>query len=99
MNVLRAIAVLLGALLLLGACATSQNTPQQDLVWSAYKQCKTEGHVPSNIQLDRVEPGGRAWYSANRTTYGAQELERCMTEKTSTSGIAIPPAYPPVVSR
>lgn len=94
-----AIAVPLGALFL-GACATTgQNTPEQDLVWSAYKQCKAEGRVSSNIQLDRVEPDGRAWYSANRTTYGAQELERCMTEKTSTSGIAIPPAYPPVVSR
>jgi hypothetical protein len=98
MNVLLAIAIPVGALLL-SACATGQNTPQQDLVWSAYKQCKAERHVPSNIPLDRVESDGRAWYSANRTTYGAQELERCMTEKTGTSGTAIPPAYPPVISR
>ena len=98
MKSLRAIAIPLAALFLV-ACMTGQNTPQQDLVWSAYKQCKAEGHVPSNIQLDRVEPDGRAWYSANRTTYGAQELERCMTEKISSTGTAIPPAYPPVVSR
>ena len=43
--------------LLLGACTTAKSTPQQDLVWSEYKQCKAEGRVPSNIQLDRVEPG------------------------------------------
>ena len=98
MKLLSAIAVLLGALLL-GACTTGQNTPQQDLVWSTYNQCKVEGRVPSSIQLDRVEPDGRAWYSANRTSYGTQELESCMTEKTRTSKTPIPPAYPPVISR
>ena len=88
----------LGALLL-GACPTGRNTPLQDLVWSTYKQCKAEGRVPSSIQLDRVEPDGRAWYSASRSTYGTQELESCMTEKTRTSKTPIPPAYPPVISR
>src|SRR5215831_8533582 len=96
MKLLRAIAVLVGALLL-GACATAKNTPQQDLVGSAYKQCKAEGRVPSNIQLDRVEPDGRAWYSAYRSSYGTQELERCMREKTSTSKTAIPPSDPPFI--
>jgi len=62
-------------------------------VWSAYKQCKVEGRIPSNIQLDRVEPDGRAWYSANRTAYGAQELERCINEKVSP-----PPTYVPVLT-
>jgi hypothetical protein len=98
MNLVRAIAVLLCAFLL-GACTTAKNTPQQDLVWSAYNRCKAEGRVPSNIQLDRVEPDGRAWYSAYRSTYGTQELEGCMKEKISTSKTAIPPAYPPVISR
>jgi len=83
----------------LSACTTSQNTPQQDLVWSAYNRCKAEGRVPSSIQLDRVEPDGRAWYSASRSTYGTQDLESCMTEKTRTSKTPIPPAYPPVISR
>jgi len=92
MNLLRARAVLLGVLLL-GACTTVRNTPQQDLVWSAYKQCKVEGRIPSNIQLDRVEPDGRAWYSANRTAYGAQGLERCINEKVSP-----PPTYVPVLT-
>ena len=75
MNLLRAIAVLLGAFLL-GACATAKNTPQQDLVLSTYNQCKAEGRVPSNIQLDRVEPDGRAWYSAYKSSRhaGARSL-------------------------
>ena len=98
MKLLCAIAVPLGSLLL-GACPTGRNTPLQDLVWSTYKQCKAEGRVPSSIQLDRVEPDGRAWYSASRSTYGTQELESCMTEKTRTSKTPIPPAYPPVISR
>jgi len=92
MKLLCAIAVPLGALLL-GACPTGRNTPLQDLVWSTYKQCKVEGRIPSNIQLDRVEPDGRAWYSANRTAYGAQELERCINEKVSP-----PPTYVPVLT-
>jgi len=92
MNFVRALAVLLGVLLL-GGCTTVRNTPEQDLVWSAYKQCKVEGRIPSNIQLDRVEPDGRAWYSANRTAYGAQELERCINEKVSP-----PPTYVPVLT-
>jgi len=96
MNLLRAIAVLSGAFLL-GACATAKNTPQQDLVWSAYNQCKAEGRVPSNIQLDRVEPDGRAWYSAYKSSYGTQELEHCMTEKISASKTAIPPGYLPFI--
>ena len=56
-----AVAILAGAML--GACATVQNTPQQDLVWSAYNQCKAEGRVPANIQLERVEPNGRPWFT------------------------------------
>ena len=76
---------------MLGACATVQNTPQQDLVWSAYNQCKAEGRIPNNVQLVRVEPDGRAWYSAYSSGYGTQELERCVTEKlSSTSAAALP---------
>ena len=92
MNLVRAFAILLGVLLL-GACTTVRNTPQQDLVWSAYKQCKVVKRIPSNIQLDRVEPDGQTWYSANRTAYRAQELERCINEKVSP-----PPTYVPVLT-
>jgi len=98
MNLLRAIAVPLGALVL-GACTMAPNTPQQDLVWSAYKQCSAEGRAPSNIQLDRVEPDGRAWYSAFRSANGTQDLQSCMTEKTRPSKTPIPPASPPVIAQ
>jgi len=94
MNVLRAIAALLGALLL-GACiSTVKNTSRQDLVWFAYNQCRAEGRIPANIQLTSVELDGRSWYSAYRSAYGAQELERCINEKVSP-----PPTYVPVLSQ
>ncbi len=93
MNVLRAMASLVSSILV-GACTlTTHNTPRQDLIWSTYKQCKAEGRIPSNIQLDRVDLDGRAWYSANRTAYGAQELERCINEKVSP-----PPTYVPILT-
>jgi hypothetical protein len=91
---LRLSAILVGAILI-GACtSTMQNTPRQDLVWSAYKQCKAEGHIPTNIQLTRVEPDGRAWYSAYRSAYGGTELENCINGK-----ISPPPTYVPVISQ
>jgi len=82
MSVLRPTTIL--AVAILAGCATVQNTPQQDLVWSAYNQCKAEGRIPANIQLERVEPNGRPWFSAYSSAYGAQELERCLNEKMST---------------
>ena len=80
----------------MGACAsTVTNTPRQDLVWSAYTQCKAEGRIATHIQLTRVEPdGSRVWYSAYRSAYGAQELERCFNEK-----ISRPPIYVPVFTQ
>ena len=89
MSLRHAVAILAGAML--GACATVQNTPQQDLVWSAYNQCKAEGRVPANIQLERVEPNGRPRFSAYSSAYGAQELERCLNEKISTISQTAPP--------
>ena len=89
MRLLRASFILVGAIL--GACTTVQNTPQQDLAWSAYNQCKAEGRIPNNIQVVRVEPDGRAWYSAYSSAYGSQALERCVTEKISgSSGASVP---------
>ena len=81
--------ILVGAIL--GACTTVQNTRQQDLVWAAYNQCKAEGRIPNNIQVVRVEPDGRAWYSAYSSAYGSQAFERCVTEKISSSSGAAPP--------
>jgi hypothetical protein len=89
MSFRRAIAIPVA--LLLGACAVLQNTPQQDIVWAAYNGCKAEGRIPSNIQLIRVEPDGRAWYSTYSSAYGAQELERCIADKTSSGSAGVPP--------
>ena len=98
MKRLRVTVILVGAIL--GACATVQNTREQDLVWSAYNQCKAEGRIPNNVQLVRVESDGRASYSAYSSGYGAQEIERCVAEKFSSSSAAAPPTptYAPVLS-
>ena len=67
-------ALLMGAAILVGACtSTVENTPRQDLVWSAYNQCRAENRISASIQMTRVEPDGRAWYSAYRSAYGSQE--------------------------
>ena len=66
-------------------CASVQNTPAQDAVWAAYNQCRSEGRVPANVQLMRVEPDGRAWYQTYSSSYGGADFERCMTEKTGAS--------------
>jgi len=96
-SLLRASTILVAVIL--AACATVENTPQQDLVWSAYNQCKAEGRIPANIQLTRIEPDGRAWYSTYSSMYGAQALERCTMEKISISWTTAPnPAYEPVLS-
>ena len=75
---------------MLAACATVQNTPQQDIVWSAYNQCKAEGRVPANVLLVRVDADGRAWHSSYSSAYGVQELERCLAERMSRSSAAAP---------
>ena len=73
------IALVLAAVLLAG-CITTQNTPEQERTWAAYEACKAEGRV-THVSIDRVEPDGRAWWSATSTAYGLQELEACMREQ------------------
>ena len=91
----RTVAILLGATILVCACtSTIQNTPRQDLVWSAYNRCRAENRISASIQLTRVEPDGRTWYSAYRSAYGAQELEHCINEKVSPA-----PTYVPVLTQ
>ena len=98
MKMLRTVAILKGVILI-AACTAVQNSPQQDLVWSAYNQCKVEGRIPTNVQLVRVEPDGRAWYSTYSSAYGAQQLERCMTDRIAISSMTAPtPVFAPVLS-
>jgi streptogramin lyase len=83
------------SVVVVGACTSSvKNTPRQDLIWSAYNQCKGESRVAPNVQITRVESDGRVWYTANRSAYGAQELERCISEK-----ISPPPIFVPALSQ
>jgi hypothetical protein len=79
----RSLLVLIG--LTIVGCASIQNAPAQDAVWAAYNQCRTEGRVPANVRLIRVEPNGHAWYQTYSSSYGGADFERCMTEKTGAS--------------
>jgi hypothetical protein len=65
-------------LLLFAGCTSAGNTLQQDRVWDAYAACKTPGRVPTNVQIERVNPDG-TWYSRTQDgSYGVQELNACM---------------------
>jgi hypothetical protein len=55
---LGAVAALLA--LELGACATAGNTPQQDLAYTRWRACAGPSTL---VEIDRVEPGGRIWFS------------------------------------
>jgi len=62
-------------------CASMQNTPQQDLVWAAYRQCQYEGRIPNNVQLVRVEPDGRYWYEWINGSRGSIDIQQCISEQ------------------
>jgi len=78
----------------LAGCAAMQNTRAQDLVWDAYHQCQAEQRVAGNLQVIRVEPDGRAWYSGYSSVYGLAELENCITEKVTAAATAPATATP-----
>src|SRR5436309_11665643 len=67
--------------LLLTGCASTGNTLQQDRVWDAYAACKASRSVPTNIQIERVEPDGRYWYRTGDGSFGQQALQACMQEE------------------
>ena len=66
-------------LLLATGCAPATNTLAQDLTWAAYAACRSR--VPSNIQIERVDPDGRYWWRTSEGSYGATQLEACMREE------------------
>ncbi len=59
-------------------CSAAQNTQGQDAMWVAYHQCRSEGRVPANVQLIRVEPNGHGWYQTYSSSYGGADFERCI---------------------
>jgi hypothetical protein len=54
----RGAAVLLA--LSLSACATARNTPEQDLAYARWRACAGPSTL---LEIDRVEPDGRIWFS------------------------------------
>jgi hypothetical protein len=42
------------------ACAGVENTPAQDLAYARFRACAPSSGL---VQLDRVEPDGRIWFS------------------------------------
>jgi hypothetical protein len=83
--------------LIIGGCSSAQNTPGQDAMWVAYHQCRSEGRVPPNVQLIRVEPNGHGWYQTYSSSYGGADFERCLTEKAepTTQVEPVPPMLGP----
>lgn len=69
---------LLLAALLLAGCAALKNTPQQDQSSAAWAACKAEGRT-GNLQLIRVEPDGRYWFSYSAGGY--EDAKACMAEQ------------------
>lgn len=67
--------------LVAGCCLAScaENNLQQTRTWDAYGACKASGLVPSNVQIDRVEPDGRWWFRTQEGSYGTQQLNGCMS--------------------
>jgi hypothetical protein len=83
--------------LIIVGCSSAQNTPGQDATWVAYHQCRSEGRVPANVQLIRVEPNGHGWYQTYSSSYGGADFERCLTEKAkpTTQVEPVPPMLGP----
>ena len=85
--------VLVAAAGLVG-CASMQNTPQQDIVWEAYRQCQYEGRISNNVQMTRVEPDGRYWYQMMNGSRGGIEIQNCIDENVAALAAAKRSASP-----
>jgi hypothetical protein len=44
----------------MSACASVRNTPEQDLAYARWAACAGSSTL---LQMDRVEPSGRIWFS------------------------------------
>jgi hypothetical protein len=50
----------IGLALVLAGCASLKNTPQQDLAYARWAACEPPSGL---IDIDRVEPSGRIWFT------------------------------------
>ena len=46
--------------MVVAACAGVSNTPAQDLAYARWRACAPDSGL---LQIDRVEPNGRIWFS------------------------------------
>ena len=83
--------------LTIAGCASAQNTRGQDAMWVAYDQCRSDGRVPTNVQMIRVEPNGRGWYQTYSSSYGGADFERCITEKVGAKAVTQMEPAPPTL--
>jgi hypothetical protein len=75
----RHLALVLGAVLL-AACASMQNTPQQDYVWTCVEACKTQ--IPPQCRVTRVDTAGRYYGSCTGTLANwDKDFTSCMREQ------------------
>jgi len=71
--------------LAIGGCAGLKNTPQQDLAYARWAACEPPSGL---IDIDRVEPSGRIWF----TFYNESERQKvveCLA-KAPPSGESLP---------
>jgi malonyl CoA-acyl carrier protein transacylase len=60
-------------------CATMQNTPMQEYVWSCIEACKTE--VPPQCQIVNVNPEGQVSSSCAGTLANLDKFSACMQQQ------------------
>lgn len=71
--------LMLALIVAIAGCASLQNTPAQDLVWTAYRACKTE--TGSNVVIDQVHRDGSWTGWCNGLCSREPELNSCIVEK------------------
>lgn len=90
----RPVAVLALALAATG-CATTGNTPAQDLAWDRWKRCETPAFV-----LLRIEPSGKVWVQPTTSSqHATREWQQCMADALTaqrTEGKLAATAQPPL---
>ena len=88
--------LLVVAAVLSAGCAATRNTLAQDLAWERAEKCKDVG---INVQVSRVEPDGRLWYTYRS---GGNEFAECLKKAGEDQAqrriVAAPPAAVAVIT-
>ena len=65
-----------GLTLAVAGCANLKNTPEQDLAYARWAACEPPGGL---IDIDRVEPSGRIWFTYYNETERLKVVE-CLSK-------------------